>query len=310
MNNNIIKSAYGVTVSKSYIHQRPLEIVERLCWRPEDVGLTLVHSVDGALFDGAKEAARHAKSIGVPQSTIKKYFRWVNEVAEHDGIERDDYLKQVYWPSFEQTANILFDTIIHAYIDELAAPLSATFNTDIGPLEFVELRTTNAIRKYSGQPDSVLIDHKHCKIVFIEMKLKGKTTKYSLDQHIKYLTLNALIGQQELLPGYQTYNLFLAPRATFEANTDKLDGMASAVNERGAIAFDYGDVNVSKYRPAGCSGMQAIVDARLGKAMGTDFRQRSVQDVPFWFCSWAQFIEGLPEGKLREGLDQVKDYLG
>lgn len=64
MSEQIIKSAYGLTFSRSFIFDRVLSIISLLYWKPEDIGLSRVHFVKDVAFPTKKGANTYAKENG------------------------------------------------------------------------------------------------------------------------------------------------------------------------------------------------------------------------------------------------------
>lgn len=94
-----------------------------------------------------------------------------------------------YWPRREQIANILFDSVLQANALEITPFFSALTSFDLKELQFINLNTKNNVLKYSGQPDTVLLDEIGKTIIVIEIKIGAKAAKYMLDQHLKILDL-------------------------------------------------------------------------------------------------------------------------
>lgn len=137
-----------------------------------------------------------------------------------------------------------------------------------------------------GRPDTVLIDCYNKALVFIEMKLGSK---YEYKQHLKYLTLNALV------PDFRTFTLVLAPGPRFgKASRD----MSEAVRNDP----DYGRVELSY--SAWAAEQIAI---RLKKITKLETKVPRLERFPLYFASWKQFTDHLPKGLLRENVVEVVD---
>jgi len=309
---NLIKSAYGITISESYIFERILDMTNRLCWKPEDMGLSKVHFVDGEKFPSWKAACVDAKSRGYPRSTISSFFEWLPECDEIQGIERQKFLANEYWPKREQIANMLFDSVVQSETNELIPVLQEIFNVSIGSLEFVDLITTNNIRQYTGQPDTVLIDRNKKQLFLMEIKVFGKATKYTLDQHIKYIGLNVALRGEDLFPGYLTHNLLLAPEVEFIDNTKGLEKLKPVLSRTKEVEFDNSCLEIGHLKPTGSTSISELIVRRFRAVSG--FESTSiVEDCTnhkLHFRSWHDFIGNLEEGNFKYNLLPLLRYLG
>ena len=309
---NLIKSAYGLTISESYIFERILDMTNRLCWKPEDMGLSKVHFVDGEKFSSRKAACTVAKSKNCPEASISSFFEWLPECDEIQGIERQKFLANEYWPKREQIANMLFDSVVQSQTKELIPVFQEIFDVSIGSLEFVDLVTTNNIRKYTGQPDTTLIDRNKKQLFLLEIKVYGKTTKYTLDQHIKYIGLNVALRGEDLFPGYLIHNLLLAPEVEFINNTKGLEKLKPVLSRNKEVKFDYSCPEIGHLKPTGSATISELIVQRFSAVSG--FESTSIVDdctnYKLHFRSWHDFIGNLEEGNFKYNLLPLLRYLG
>ena len=307
----VIKSAHGLTISRSFIFDRALDIIPRLCWKPEDIGLTRVHIVAGEKFISKKKADAFAASHEIPLDDITSYFEWLEDLSGLNGVERESILRNTYWPRREQIANSMFDAVLQAYTDELLPLFSRITNTPIADLEYVEVSTTNTIRKYTGQPDTVLIDVTNKNIILIEIKIGSKSTKYTLDQHIKYIGLNVLLNSPNLFPDYRIHNILLASKPEFLANTDGLDSLKPMMTKNNYVHLNYDKLNLTKFNPYGFDTVNELVNARLQSLprIQIDHKKDHACDFALHFYDWNKLYSMLPEGEFKNNFEPLIPYL-
>lgn len=247
----------GVTITRSLIYRRPLGLAHSLCWRRTNLGL---------------------------MSSEK--FQWNPAIGKiEDGRERADAVR-AHWISMEEPFNVLLDTAFQAYRDDLATALGLLFNTRLEVLEHLEVVVDRALKRELGRPDTVLIDCHNKTLVFIEMKLGSK---YEYKQHVKYLTLNALV------PDFRTFTLVLAPGPRFGKASKN---MSEAVRNDP----DYGQVEL-RY----ATGAAEQIAIRLKKITKLETKVPRLERFPLYFASWKQFARHLPEGLLRENVVEMVD---
>ena len=306
-----IKSAHGLTLSRSFIFDRVLDTIPRLCWKPEDMGLTRVHIVQNTQFTSKKKAKAFAEHQGIPLDEITGYFGWVNDLCGMEGVKRENFLRNSYWPRREQIANSMFDAVLQAYTSELIPLFSELTDTAIGNLEYVESNTTNVIRKYTGQPDTVLIDETNKNIILIEIKIGGKTTKYTLDQHIKYIGLNVLLNTTDLLPSYRIHNILLAPEPEFASNTHGLDSIEPILQSNNYVQFNYANPDLTEFKPHGFDSINALVNARFQSLPGIrlDHEKDHTSEFALQFHDWKRLHSMLPEGEFKKNYEPLIPYL-
>jgi len=309
---NLIKSAYGITVTESYIFERLLDMSNRLCWKPEDMGLSKVHFLDGERFSSRKAASNAARLKGSSESSISSFFEWLPECDEMQGIERQKFLANEYWPRREQIANMLFDSVVQSHTKELIPSFQEIFGISIDSLEFIDLVTTNSIRKCTGQPDTVLIDRNKKQIFLIEIKIFGKTTKYTLDQHIKYIGLNIALKGKELFPDYLVHNLLLGPEPNFFKNTKGLESLRPSLIGNNQVVFDYSQPEITHLKPIGSSTVNELIKHRFSSISDFNLETAPVDHDNFklFFRSWHDLIGNVQEGKLKHDLLPLLKYLG
>jgi len=309
---NLIKSAYGITISESYIFERVLDMSNRLCWKPEDMGLTKVHFLGGERFSSRKKAGAAAKLKGCSETSISSFFEWLPECDDLQGIARQQFLVNEYWPRREQIANMLFDSVVQSHTNELIPVFQEIFDVDIGTLEFVDLVTTNNIRKYTGQPDTVLIDHNKKQIFLLEIKVFGKATKYTLDQLMKYIGLNVVLRGEELFSGYLIHNLLLGPESSFFDNTKGLESLNPDLTENDRVIFDYMQPKIAHLKPVGATTINELIVKRCSAI--SEFRSATIADdcanFKLYFKNWHNLIENLEAGDLKYNLLPLLKYLG
>jgi len=300
----IIKSAYGLTFSKSYIFDRVLSITQLLCWCPKDIGLTRTHLVNGQEFTSKKEADAYVSENGISADEIDYSFKWVQELDGLKGIERESFLRSKYWPSREQVMNTLVDSVIQSNLEDATVLFSQIIGAELNKLQFLDVNTNNTVRKYSGQPDTVLWDEEGKKIIFIEIKIGCKPTKYLFEQHLKYIGLNALTKCKELFPEYQIYNVLLASGSNFISNTKGIEQLNPVTQQDGSVLFDYTMANVEGLSPAGCGDVNSLIDARIAKLKGAEDEEKvdHVKEFNFRFYDWNTFFSLIPSGELKDGL--------
>jgi len=311
MSDRTIKSAYGLTFTKKYIFDHTLEIIPLLCWKPEDIGLTRIHSIENLMFKTRKEAIGYAKENDLKESQIKHFFEWVNAIDGRSGIERETFLREEYWPRREQVANILFDSVLQSHPKEAGVFFSKLIGIDLEDARLVSINTTNTTRQFTGQPDTVLLDEKGKNIIFIEIKIGRKSTKYTLEQHFKYMGLNALSSCKELFPDYSLYNILLGPKVNFLSNTTKLEPLHPIEQDDHSVIFDYSTVMLDKFSPEGSENISELINARMAKLLGVadnDFSDR-INSFKFQFFDWSTFYDLLPTGDFKDNLEQLMPYL-
>ena len=311
MTDRVLRSAFGLTFSKSYVFDRVLEVAALLCWNPEDIGLTTVHLLGDTLYRSRKKAEVQAKELGAAAQDIRTLFQWVEPVGERSGIQREAFLQNEYWPSREQTTNILFDSVLQTHIEYVRPLLADLLHLDLGSLAFIQSKTTNKVRKYTGQPDTVLLDDVGKNIIFLEIKIAGTKTKYTLDQHFKYLTLNALVSTNDFFPDYRIHNVILAPRNEFAANTRGLGSLAPVCRSDGQILFDYSGVDVSQVRPTGEKDVNTLIDSRLAAIRGSDKADliNVTEGHRFTFISWSSLLDAIRSEPLKDSLEPLRPFL-
>jgi hypothetical protein len=320
----ILRQAHGITVSKSLIYMRPLALVHSLCWTPENLSLKRWHVVRGKEFKTKTDAKAYAKKLGLGEADVSSHFRWAGRAEKIVGRERATFLREHEegWPGREEIANILLDTAFQAYPEQLTGPLGDLIGAPCGDLELVEFKVgkdmvgsdagkTKKIdtKSLAGNPDTVLLDRTNKRLIFLEMKVANKTTRYTLDQHIKYLTLNVLIRQSGLFPEFRTANLLLAPGATYLKNAPELEQVIESVEPSGFIKFNYRGADASAFKPVGQKSIQMLVDARIRSIVGSATVSLNVGEIPFHFATWETFIGKLGHGKLAENMESLRRYL-
>jgi hypothetical protein len=307
----VIRSAHGLTISRSFIFDRALDIIPRLCWKPEDIGLTRVHLVRDNKFLSRKKADAFAASEGISEKDITTYFEWVKDLNGFSGVERERYLRSTYWPRREQIANSMFDAALQAYTKELLPLFSRLIGAAVDNLEYVEVNTTNPIRKYTGQPDTVLIDEINKNIILIEIKIGSKSTKYTLDQHIKYIGLNALLKTSHFFPDYQLHNILLASDPDFACNTVGLDSLEPELKNNNYVHLKYENIDLSKFKPCGFDSVNELVEARLQSLTRKSINHDNdyCRDFSLYFYDWKKLYSMLPEGDFKNNYEPLMPYL-
>src|SRR5690606_3673242 len=99
------------------------------------------------------------------------------------------------------------------------------------------------------------------------------TTKYSLDQCLKYLTLETLITSEWFFPGFKVCKLLFAPNRVFSTNTFKYKQLGPSQLEEGKISFSFEPDALAALKPQGNRDASTLLAARmklLTKGLWTD----------------------------------------
>ena len=225
-------------------------------------------------------------------------------------MERQNYLRDEHWCNREQIVNILLDTAMQAYLEDTRRLLGTLTGGPFGAAELVKINITNQARQYTGAPDTAFIDVQNRTVALIEIKIGTGSTKYSLDQAVKYETLSALLRQEEFFPGFRVYKVLLCPYAAFSANTSSAHQLHASSDSEGALSFGYTPSSLAALRPVGRSDIVSLVAARLEKIM-----KKSVQlpgqalNESLYFFSWKTVQEATPLGDLRSNITALMRYL-
>ena len=304
----VLKSRHGVNITRSLICQRPLDVIASLCWSPGDIGLGRVHLVGDEVFQSRKAAEEAAARQGLAKSSIRYFFDWVSGLAGKSGVKREHWLRDVYWPGKEQVANYMFDTAVQAYPQQFAMVASALAELNMESPEWVEVKTEAPARPLIGMPDTVVMDQATKSILLVEIKGPNPGTRYTLDQHIKYLALTALLRSGDFFPGWRVHTLLLGPGREFQANASGLAKVVDA-QKQGKPVFSTGG--------PGCpptAGMAVIAEqlkrrlAELSKICPSTPALGEV-DFRLYFSDWRSFHAVCQPGGLRDNIEFMLPHL-
>lgn len=308
----VIRDAYGITFSTSFIFDRILNVGSTLCWASGELGLRRVHFLDGRRFYSRKEAERFADENGLKRHEIEYFHDWVDELKCMDGGERDAYLVNEYLPRRERVVNNLVDTVLQAFPADTARTFETLLGGSFPDLEYINCQTLNGVRSYSGQPDTVLIDRTAKRLVLIEIKIVKSKHRYSLDQHLKYLCFQNLSGMPELFPGYSVQCLVLGPESDFSANTmgdiRRLDPYRETSGR--ILLKDLAKADVSEFKPTNCNSVGELITARVEHLTAKRPSSPDTERLNLWFYPWGDFYRAIPPGRMKETIAAMKDSLG
>lgn len=304
------RDCFGVRVRATMIYERTLELTHKLCWNSEDLGLSRIHTHNGRSFSSraALEAFCLQQREEPPEPAY--VFDWLPSLKERSGVERQNYLRDEHWCNREQIVNILLDTAMQAYLEDTRQLLGTLTGGPFGAAELVKINISNQARQYTGAPDTAFVDVQNRTVALIEIKIGTGSTKYSLDQAVKYETLSALLRQDEFFPGFRVYKVLLCPYAAFSANTSSAHQLHASSDSEGALSFGYAPSSLAALRPLGRSDIVSLVAARLEKIM-----KKSVQlpgqalNESLHFFSWKTVQEATPPGDLRSNITALMRYL-
>ena len=303
------RSAFGLKVRPTMIYERTLELSSKLCWKPEDLGITKISLHDGHSFKSDSELTKYCESHG-QEKPKSSHFEWLEPLKEYSGIARENYLRDEHWCNREQIINILLDTAMQAYIDESRELLSAITGANFSNAELVKFDINNHARMYIGDPDSTFVDLKNKNIALIEIKIGHSNTKYSLDQSVKYQTLETLLQSDAFFPGFCVHKLLLGPSSLFSKNTKKTDLLGPSANAEGRISFTYDSTALEALNPHGHNEISGLLSSRLQKlTRGVDAPFSYDKDNIIYFYSWKKVASLCPPGLLNRNIHALMKYL-
>lgn len=283
------RSAFGVEVRSTMLYERTLELAHKLCWKSEDLGLTRVRS-----------------------QRDKYVFDWVESIKKLSGEDRHTYLRDEYWCKREQVINVLLDTAMQAYRVDSQHLLSSLTGGDFQNADLIKFGIKNQARKYTGAPDSTFIDLLSRSIALVEIKIGNSTTKYSLDQNIKYETMAALLRTEAFFPGFRVFKVLLAPLPEFSKNVLRPNLLGASSNSAGHISFSHDSDALAGLKPEGNADILSLVGARLTELTkgATKMSARDYFDGEgILFFPWREVEQRCPRGLLRDNLRALYRYL-
>lgn len=284
------RSAFGVEVRSTLIYERTLELAHKLCWNSEDLGLT---------------------RLRVPGRRDKYVFDWVDSIKELSGKERHTDLRE-YWCKREQVINILLDTAMQAYRADSRNLLSSLTGGDFQNADLIKFGIKNQARQYTGAPDCTFVDLNSRSIALVEIKIGNSTTKYSVDQNVKYETMAALLRTEAFFPGSRVFKLFLAPLPEFSKNVSRPNLLGASSDSAGHISFSHDSDALAGLKPEGNADILSLVGARLTKLTNgaTKMSARDFFDGEgMLFFPWREVEQRCPRGLLRDNLQALLRYL-
>jgi len=309
---DLTRGAYGVEVRPTMIHERTLELAHKLCWNSEDLGISRVHIVDGQSFRSRSALEKHCRAHGLNPSDARYFFDWLPPVKQHSGVARQTYLVEEHWCNREQVINILVDTAMQAYLDETRLMLSRITGADFNNAQLVKFRIVNRARQYTGDPDTVFIDPISKNIALIEIKIGTSSTKYSIDQNVKYLTLAQLLKCETFFPGYTVHMALFGPHASFAMNTHHPHLLGPTSDSQGVISFTHSAEALSDLRPTKIAEIRSLLAARLKLISGGAIAKKieaesSIETLLFY--AWPEIARRCPAGLLVKNLQALMKYL-
>jgi len=310
------RSAYGVEVRSSLIFERALELSEKVCWNPEDLGLTRVHIHPGQSreFESRSALAAFCAEKGERISEDSYRFDWLPPMKDLSGVARERHLREKHWLNREQVVNTLLDTALQAYLPDSRRLLSAMTNAEFGNAELVKLDIQNTPRALTGAPDTAFVDLKSGTIALIEIKIGGSdgssTTRFSVAQSVKYETLAALLSSERFFPGFSSHKVLLGPHSSFSKNANKAHLLGPSSDSEGWVGFRYDEVALAALKPTGHGRGVDLVRARLKSISKGEIQWTSPgHDLGLWFHSWPTVAGMAPPGLLRENLEALMKNL-
>lgn len=304
----ILKSRCGLTISRSLICERPLDVISSLCWSSEDLGLTRIHQVGDQMFRGRKKAEKAAEQRGIDKSSISSYFTWVSSLDGKGGEEREKSLRESYWPAREQTANHMLDAAIQAYPQGIASVATALAQLPLSAPEWVETAAKSSIRKFVGMPDTMVIDQASRSILMMEIKCGNTTTRYNLDQHMKYIALTALLSSQAFFPGFRVHTLLVGARPSLAQN---IQGLSQILTDNGPGKAVFATGGQDHPPTDGASIIAEQISTRLSELEKTCPMANTGGAVDFklYFADWQTFHDACPPGLFRDNIAFLLPHL-
>ncbi len=305
------RSAFGVQIRPTLIYERALELAHKLCWNSEDLGISRVHVHRGKSFKSVAALQRYCEENGESVPPLNYYFDWMEPIKELSGGDRARDLRE-HWCNREQVVNILFDTAMQAYLDDGRNLLSSLTGGDFGSAELVKFDIKNQARQYTGAPDSTFVDLKSKSVVLVEIKIGNSSTKYSLDQSVKYETMAALLRSDEFFPGFRVHKVLIAPLQTFSLNTKDVSLLGQSSDSEGKITFAYDATALAKLKPLHNRDIHELVSARLqilskGRIDLTEIHSVASDGISFF--SWGETEQRCSPGLLRDNLHALMKHL-
>jgi hypothetical protein len=307
----VIRSSFGLTISRSFVFERVLEVAGRLCWNPADIGLTRVHTIAGEQFRTRKGAERFAADSGRSDEEITFAFDWLEPMAEMQGVERETYLQSVYWPRREQMTNILVDTALQSHPVDASELIQALLGIESDCFEFMVCKTNNTIRALTGQPDIVFVDQSEKNVVLCEIKIGATQARYSLDQHLKYLTLARLLRADELFPDANIHVLLFAADPMFLVTAPELEVLDPVVDPGFCVRFNYEHFDPRAGEFGNEGDVDELLESRLRRA-GLNEAAIPLADTRgrvIHLADWQRVLKTCNEGGLREHLSALAPFL-
>jgi len=304
------RQLYGVDVRSTMIYERTLELTHKLCWNSEDLGISRVHLHNDQTFKSRSALEKYCRARGEAIPEPKYYFDWLDSLKGLSGGKRQKHLREEHWCNREQIINILLDTAMQAYQSECQQLLCAMTGEDFRNAALVKFVIKNHARQYTGDPDTAFIDLKSRNIALIEIKIGSSTTKYSLDQCVKYETLSALLCSDGFFPGFQVHKVLLCPTAKFSANTVKPRLLRPSTNSEGQISFAFDAPALAALKPGGYSEIESLVAARVDRIADSNISipTRGISNGVL-FYSWETVERLAPPGLLRENISALMGFL-
>lgn len=304
------RNDFGVHVRSTMIFERSLELSDKLCWNSEDLGLSRVHFHNGQPFASRSLLEAYCRERSEEVQEPSYLFDWLGSIKHLSGGARQRYLQDQHWCNREQVVNILLDTALQAYQDHARQLLGTLTGDNFGNAELVKISIKNQARKHTGAPDTVFIDLQNRTIAIVEIKIGKSTTKYSLDQAVKYETLSALLCSHRFFPDFRVHKLLLCPSATFSANVARSRQLGASSDDEGALSFAYDPVGLSGLQPRGYTDISSLVAARLvAIARDTSYAPRNEPNSLVMFYSWRTVEHLAPPGLLRANINALMKYL-
>lgn len=304
----MVKSNYGLTISQSLICERPLDVISSLCWSSEDLGLTRIHQVGEKMFLGRREAELAAEVQGIPKSRIPSYFTWVSSLDGKHGGAREKWLRERYWPGREQTVNHMLNTAIQAYPQAIAAVAASLCDLSMNAPEWVETMTESPTRKFIGMPDTMVIDYSSQAILLMEIKTGSTTTKYTLDQHLKYIGLTALLTSPAFFPGFRVHTLLVGAKPALAQN---IQGLSQVLTNNGPGRPVFATGGQGQPASAGASIVSEKIAAHLS-ALEKLCPMANINkrvDFRLYFADWKDFHDACPPGLFRDNVAFLLPHL-
>ena len=199
-----------------------------------------------------------------------------------------------------------------AHPRQFTGALNQVLGTNYSQLQLLELK---GLKDYVGQPDQVYVDETTKQILLLEIKVgTHKTTKYTADQHRKYLFLSQIIGQlPRFNPDYNVHHILLAHTSDLlkicDSSLRKTEPMKEEDGLTWFINTDRMDCrSKSKQRYGNPKSIDELIRERH-HALGSTPPQCSKHRLLTQVVSWDMLFRASPNSQFATEMNPIMPYL-